>query len=184
MTTIPVLAVTNFDKEFVIETDASGKGLGAVLMQEGRPIAFMSQTLCDTAQKKSVYERELMHVVITVQKWRPYLLRRHFKVHTDQKSLKFLTGQRIMSERQQKWISKLLGYDLQIVYKPGRENGVADALSRKMQFSDIITVHCEAWDGLEEEVQGDKKLKTIVQDLLGDPTSHPGYVLKKGRLYK
>lgn len=83
-------------------------------MQESMPITFMSQTLLDRAQAKSVYERELMAVVIAVQKWRLYLLGRHFKVHTDQKSLRFLTEQRVMGEGQQKWISKLLGYDFEI----------------------------------------------------------------------
>ena len=57
-TTLPMLVVPCFNKEFVIEIDASGKGLGAVLMQEGRFIAYMSQTLSDRAQQKLVYERE------------------------------------------------------------------------------------------------------------------------------
>ncbi|KAI5435287.1 hypothetical protein KIW84_021923 [Lathyrus oleraceus] len=73
MTTILVLAMPDCGKEFVLETDASGKG-GAVLMQEGKPIAYMSQTLSYKAQSKSVYEREFMDNVIAIQKWRPDLL--------------------------------------------------------------------------------------------------------------
>jgi hypothetical protein len=78
MTTISVLAIHDFDKEFVVETNALGKGIRAVLMQAGIPIAYMSQTLSDKAQKKSVYERELMAIVINksflVEKWVAYHL--------------------------------------------------------------------------------------------------------------
>jgi hypothetical protein len=183
MTTLPVLAMPDFTKGFIVETDASGKGIGAVLMQAGKPIAFMSQTLSDKAQQKSVYERELMAIVIAIQKWRPYLMGRHFEVHTDQKSLKFITEQKTMAEDQQKWISKLLGFDFEIKYKPGKENSVADALSRQMQYNTITTIQCEAWEGLEAEVQTDVKLKNIVQDLISDPLSHLGYQLKGGRLF-
>ena len=67
MINLPTLAVPNFEELFVIESDASGKGIGAVLMQQGRPLAYMSKALSERAQKKSVYERELMAIVLAIQ---------------------------------------------------------------------------------------------------------------------
>ena len=121
---LPILTVPDFSKTFTIETDASNKGLGAVLMQEGRPVAFLSQTLSYRVQTKSVYERELMAIVMAVQKWRHYLLGRHFIILTDQKSHKFLTKQRVMGEEYFRWTSKLMGLDFEIQYRPEKENGV------------------------------------------------------------
>lgn len=139
MSSLPVRAIPDFSKEFRIETDASRKGLGAVLMQEGRPVAFISQSLSDKALLKSVYKKELMPLVVAVQKWRHYFLGRYFAIKTDQKSLKFLTEQRIVTEDQFKWLVKLQGFDFEIQYKPGRENVAADALSRRLHsVEDII----------------------------------------------
>ena len=74
MTTIPVLALLDWSLPFTIETDASGVGLGVVISQEWHPIAFFCQKLFPRTQTKSIYERELMVVVLSVQKWRRYLL--------------------------------------------------------------------------------------------------------------
>ena len=71
----------------------------------------------------------MLTIVVAVQLWRPYLLGHKFVIQTDQRSLKYLLEQCITTSEQQKWVSKLLGYDYEIVYKPGKENSVADALS-------------------------------------------------------
>ena len=83
MTIVPVLAVPCFDSEFTIEIDALGKGIGIVLMQDGKLMAYMSHTLSDRAQRTSVNERELTAIVLAVQKWRYYLLGRKFVILID-----------------------------------------------------------------------------------------------------
>lgn len=87
--------------------DAS-KGVGAVLMQGGRPIAYFSMALANYNSAKSVYEKELMALVLSIQHWRHYLIGRTFTVFTDQSSLKSLLQQRVASCDQQCWILKLL----------------------------------------------------------------------------
>uniref|UniRef100_A0A7N2KR02 Uncharacterized protein n=1 Tax=Quercus lobata TaxID=97700 RepID=A0A7N2KR02_QUELO len=127
----PVLALPDFSQPFVIECDASGFGIGAVLMQQGRPIAFYSQPLKGKSAHLSTYEKELLALVTAVRKWRPYLFGKPFVIKTDHQSLKYLLEQRIGTPMQQRWITKLLGYSFLIDYKKGKENVVADALSRQ-----------------------------------------------------
>jgi hypothetical protein len=128
----PVLTTPDFTKTFIVECDASGNGIGAVLMQEGRPLAFESRPLKGRDLHKPIYEKEMMMAILhALKKWRPYLIGRHFKIKTDHDSLKYFLEQRLSSEEQQKWVTKILGYNFEIVYKKGKQNVVADALSRK-----------------------------------------------------
>ena len=101
-------------------------------MQEGRPIAFHSQALKGRSLALSAYVRELLALVTTMHKWRPYLVGKPFLVKTDQQSLKYILKQKIGTPAQQKWITKLLGYAFIVEYKKGKENVVADALSRQV----------------------------------------------------
>ncbi|GJV00542.1 putative mitochondrial protein [Tanacetum coccineum] len=88
------------------------------------------KTLANKHQSLSAYEKELLVVVLALQKWRGYLLDIHFKIRTDHFSLKYVLDQRITTPFQSKWLPKLLGFDYEIEYKKGKENVVADALLR------------------------------------------------------
>lgn len=90
-----VLALPDFKKSFIEEYDASGVGLGAMLMQEGIPISYFSKSLKGREITLSNYKKEFLALVTMVQKWRPYLLGPAFKVKTDQQSLKYLLEQRV-----------------------------------------------------------------------------------------
>ncbi|CAJ2667675.1 unnamed protein product [Trifolium pratense] len=130
MTTTPVLALPNFELPFEVVCDAAGRGIGAVLMQQKQPIAYFSKALSEGNLAKSVYEKELMALVLSIQHWRHYLLGKKFLVYTDHKSLKHFLQQRVSSPDQQCWLAKLLGYQFEVLYKPGPDNKAADALSR------------------------------------------------------
>lgn len=129
MCTTPVLG-HDFSKNFAVESDACKTGFGAVLMQEGKPLAFFSKAISPRDMGLSTYEKELLAVVLVVQRWRGYLLGKRFTICTDQEALKHLLSQKITTLIQQKWLTKLLGFDYVIEYKRGRDNIVADPLSR------------------------------------------------------
>ncbi|KAI5383047.1 hypothetical protein KIW84_070445 [Lathyrus oleraceus] len=166
----------NVKGEFVIECDASGTGLGAILSQEKKHIAYFSKALGVRNLAKSAYEKELMACVLAIQHWRPYLLGRKFVVSTGQRSLKDLLQQKIISGEQQKWVAKLLGFNFEICYKPGRMNQGEDALSRLHEggeFSSYVSFPC--WDEVQQvnlEIQLDDKLKKVYAEVEANPVAH------------
>lgn len=120
-----------------------------------------------------------MAVVLAIQHWRPYLLGRKFVVSTDQKSLKQLLQQRVVNADQQNWAAKLLGYDFEIVYKQGRLNRGADALSRINEGLELNTINSYVKWTQEEQVRAenkqDEKLQRITKEVQEDPILWPGY---------
>ncbi|GJZ49966.1 transposon ty3-I gag-pol polyprotein [Tanacetum coccineum] len=140
MSQASVLALPDFNKPFTVETDASGMGIRAVLQQGGHPIAYLNKSLSPKHQALSTYEKEFYAVLMALEKWRRYLLDRHFNIKTDHFSLKYLLDQRFTTPFQAKWLPKLLGYDYEISYKKGSENHVADALSRISNGSELCSL--------------------------------------------
>lgn len=82
MTRTPVLAMPNFQLQFTVETDACQDGIGAVLMQQGQPVAFLSKALGDKHKKLSICEKEFLALIMAVERWRPYLQRQEFLIVT------------------------------------------------------------------------------------------------------
>lgn len=186
LSSTPVLALPNFDKVFVVETDASGTGIGAVLMQDHHPIAYISRMLKPKQQALSVYERELLAVVFAVQKWSAYLMHRHSIIKTDQKSLKFLLDQAVTTPFQHMWIAKLLGYSYEIQYKMGKENVAADSLSRATH-SQLLQMHLSFNNNdLLKEIKAswsqDAHLSKLLEELQKDPNSHPLFTWENDEL--
>ncbi|GKB46710.1 ty3-gypsy retrotransposon protein [Tanacetum coccineum] len=135
----PLLNLPNFEQVFVVEADASGDGIGAVLMQGNRPISYFSRKLGPRMRVAATYQKELFAIVEAVYKWRQYLLGRRFTIRTDHKSIKELMQQVIQTPLQQKYVRKLMGFDFDIEYKPGATNQAADALSRVFEEAEQVT---------------------------------------------
>ncbi|KAL0439603.1 UNVERIFIED_CONTAM: Transposon Ty3-G Gag-Pol polyprotein [Sesamum latifolium] len=190
MTTAPVLAMPDFSQPFVVETNACGRGIGAVLMQKGKPIAYLSKALATKNLGLSTYEKEFLALLLAVTKWKHYLQGKHFIIKTDQKSLKHILDQRINSLLQQKWVAKLLGLSYEVQYKKGNENRAADALSR-VEHQDnepqctAISTQIPLWmQEVQNSYEGNTLFQTIIQAKYVDGLSFPDYVYEAGILRK
>ncbi|KAJ3699288.1 hypothetical protein LUZ61_002993 [Rhynchospora tenuis] len=200
MTEAPVLVLPDYAKQFVIETDASALGMGAVLMQENRPVAFLSKSLGLKNQALSTYEKELLALFTAVKKWKHYLIGQPFIIRTDQISLKHLLEQKVTNALQQKGLCVLLGLDHTIEYKKGKENKVADALSRvqghnwQIQSEDgelrAVSEILPQWiQDLTQSYEGDPWIEELKQNAFSEINSpspvhtiHQGVVRFKGRI--
>lgn len=126
----PVLSYPNFNKIFTLTTDASNDGIGGVLSQEGHPCCFISRTLNSAERNYTTTEKELLAIVWSIKRLRQYLLGRKFIIETDHQALKWLHNVKDPSSRLMRWRLRLEEYEYEICYKKGKQNQVADALSR------------------------------------------------------
>ncbi|KAL0549512.1 hypothetical protein IC582_013996 [Cucumis melo] len=129
--TTPVLTVPDGSGSFVIYSDASKKGFGCVLMQQGKVVAYASRQLKSHEQNYPTHDLELAAVVFALKIWRHYLYGQKIQIFTYHKNLKYFFTQKELNMRQRRWLELVKDYDCEILYHPGKANVVADALSRK-----------------------------------------------------
>ncbi|GJX96941.1 putative reverse transcriptase domain-containing protein [Tanacetum coccineum] len=143
----PILALPEGNDNFVIYCDASLQGLGVVLMQREKVIAYASRQLKPHEENYTTHDLELGAVIFALKIWRHYLYGTKCTVFTDHKSLQHILRQKELNMRQRRWLELLADYDCEICYHPGKANVVADALSRKKRIKPlrvralILTVH-------------------------------------------
>ena len=179
MSESPVLTIPspNHDHPFAITTDASNFAIGGVLTQDQgnghQPIAYTSRKLSDAEQNYAAHEKEMLAIMHALEKWRVYLLGNHFKIWTDHTTLKFFETQPRLSSRQARWSEYLASFDYEIKYLPGKENKVADALSRR---PDLQTNTLSEWKPTtkitKEDQLTDPDFTDIIHTLQGQPADN------------
>jgi ribonuclease HI len=140
LTTAPILVLPDVHKPFLVYCDVSYTGLGCVLMQEGKVVAYSSRQLKVHENNYPTHDLELVAVVHALKTWRHYLYGQKCDIYTDHKSLKYIFTQSELNLRQQRWLELIKDYELEIHYHPDKANVVADALSRKIQVN-MLAAH-------------------------------------------
>jgi hypothetical protein len=142
-------------------------------------MAFTNKQLSKRNLGKSIYEKEILAILHAIDLWFPYLLGQHFQIKTDHQSLKYFLEQRNSSPERQKWVTKLFGYDYEIIYKKGKDNVVVDALSRKYEDEgSLFSLFFIVLDWLQvvrQEWLQDSKSSHLIQQLQSNAPSPPGY---------
>ncbi|KAI3735710.1 hypothetical protein L6452_15220 [Arctium lappa] len=165
----PILTLPEGSEDFVVYSDASKMGLGCVLMQRGKVIAYASRQLKIHEQNYPTHDLELAAVVFALKLWRHYLYGTKCTLYTDHKSLKYVFGQKELNMRQRRWLELLKDYDCELLYHPGKANVVADALSRKDYSSCIRATHSriELVSSLDEKIKT-SQMEALLEENLKD----------------
>jgi len=122
----------------IIYNDASGKGLGCVLMQHGYVVAYASRKLKPHEKNYSTHDLELTVMIFVLKIWRHYLLGDRVLIYTNHKSLKYIFTQKELNIRQRRWLELMAYYDIDLQYHPCKVNVVPDALSRKPKTNMVV----------------------------------------------
>jgi hypothetical protein len=183
LSSTPVQALPDFQWPFHIDMDASGIGIGAVLHQDGHPIAFIGKALCPRNRRLSTYEKEYLAIQLVVEHWNHYLIQGEFFIHTDHRSLIHLNEHCLNTVWQQKIFTKLLGLSYKIVYKKGADNTIADALSRRdtENLQMAVSSPLPQWlSDIAHSYSASPLAQDILSKLVVNPDALPYYCLQNG----
>ena len=148
LTSAPILIVLKQGQRYSVYCDASRDGLGCVLMQSERVVAYGSRQLKNHEKNYPTHDLELVAIVFALKIWHYYLYGEQFEVFSYHKSLRYIFTQRDLNMRQCRWMEYLEDYDFTLHYHPGKANVVVDALSRKSRGV-LATVAAREWQMLE-----------------------------------
>jgi hypothetical protein len=163
------------EKDFTVYTDASKQGLGAVLMQDGGVIAYASRKLKKHEEKYVTHDLELAAVMLALKIWGHYLVGRNFELKMDHQSLKNLFTQRDLNSRKRRWSEFMSEYDFGISYIKGKENVVADALSRRPHIFFLVTLKVNLREHLLTQLSGDSWYLKVTSNLQSGRQLVPKY---------
>lgn len=141
MTSAPTSKITNPHKDFVVCTDASKEGLGGVLLHDGHVICYESHKLKVHENNYAIHDLELTTIVHALKMWRHCLLGRKFLLKTDNIILKYFFDQKNLNARHARCLAFLSEYDFEIKHIKGKENKIADALSKKLNTVYIKVIY-------------------------------------------
>ena len=173
----PVLQYYDVDKPVTIQCDASGKGLGAVLLQDNKPVCYASQALTDIETRYAPIETEMLAVVFACRKFHQYIYGRSVTIETDHKPLQAISTKPLSQVplRLQKMILNVRGYDVEIRYIPGSKQVLADTLSRASVHDDdsgadeefkainlVLSVSDECYEEFQKETKIDPELQAVL----------------------
>ncbi|XP_031405674.1 uncharacterized protein LOC116214406 [Punica granatum] len=163
-----------------------GVGIGAVLMQDKRPIAYFSEKLSGASLNYSTYDKEFYALIRALETWEHYLVPKEFIIHTDHESLKYLKGQNKLNRRHAKWVEYLEIFPYVIKYKQGNINVVADALSRRYALISVMNAKLLGFELIKSRYVDDPYFSPIRlacdKDVVDGYYMHDGYLYKLGKL--
>jgi len=161
LTYAPLLQLPDFNKTFELECDASGIGLGGVLLQEGKPIAYFSEKLSGPILNYYTYDKELYAFVRTLETWQHYLWPKEFVIHSDHESLKHIRSQGKLNRRHAKWVEFIESFPYVIKHEKGKENIIADALSRRYTLLTQLDHKIFGLETIKEQYVHDDDFKDV-----------------------